>query len=47
MSDYSLSHNLIVPDGLIASTSLVHDLSLFTLNKKDFKFISGLDLYEF
>ena len=47
MTDYSLSHNLTVPDGFIASTALVHDLSLFTLNKKDFKFIAGLDLYEF
>ena len=46
LENYSLSHNLTVPDALIAATSLIHDLELYTLNIKDFKFIKGLELYE-
>jgi len=44
---YSLSHNLKIPDGLIASTALAKEYELFTLNKKDFKFIHNLKLYKF
>ena len=46
MEAYSLSHNLNLPDALIAATALVHDLELFTLNQKDFRFISSLKLYQ-
>jgi predicted nucleic acid-binding protein len=42
---YSLSHKLSLPDALIASTALVHDLELYTLNVKDFQFIPNLKLY--
>lgn len=42
---YGLSHTLAVPDALIAATALVHDLPLYTLNTKDFRFIEGLRLY--
>ena len=45
MEQYSLSHGLAIPDALIAATALVHSLELFTLNKKDFRFIQGLSLY--
>ncbi len=45
MSTYSLSHNLSLPDGLIAATAIVHDTPFYTLNTKDFKFISGLKLW--
>ncbi len=45
MTNYSLSHNLSVPDGLIAATSIAHDIPLYTLNKKDFKYIDGLKLW--
>jgi len=45
MERYTLSHGLSVPDGIIAATSLVEDVPLFTLNQKDFKFINGLELY--
>jgi predicted nucleic acid-binding protein len=47
LEKYSLSHNLTVPDAFIASTSLTHELKLFTLNIKDFKPTGGLILYKF
>jgi predicted nucleic acid-binding protein len=45
ISTYALSHRLAVPDGFIAATALACDVELFTLNKKDFRFIEGLKLY--
>lgn len=42
---YAKSHNLTIPDSLIASTCKAFDLTLFTYNKKDFKYIEGLKLY--
>ena len=42
---YALSHTLAVPDALIAATALIHNLPLYTLNQKDFRFIEGLRLY--
>ncbi len=41
---YAKSHNLSMPDSLIASTCKVHNLTLFTYNKKDFRYIEGLNL---
>ena len=46
MEQYSLSHRISVPDGLIAATSLVENVSLYTYNLQDFKFIKGIDLYK-
>ena len=46
MESYSLSHKLSLPDALIAATALVHNLELYTLNTKDFRFISNLKLYQ-
>ena len=46
MEIYSLSHKLNIPDALIASTALVNQVELYTLNRKDFLFITGLKLYE-
>ncbi len=46
MEAYSLSHKLSIPDALIAATALEHDLELYTLNAKDFRFISNLKLYQ-
>ena len=43
---FSLSHNLEIPDGIIASTALIYDLPLFTHNVKDFKYIPKLKLYD-
>jgi predicted nucleic acid-binding protein len=45
MEKYVLSHKLSIPDALIASTALVHKIELFTLNKKDFHYITELRLY--
>lgn len=41
---YSLSHNLNLPDALIAATAIYEDKSLYTLNKKDFKFLEKVSL---
>jgi predicted nucleic acid-binding protein len=42
--NYAKSHNLSIADSLIASTSINANISLYTLNLKDFKFIKGLNL---
>lgn len=44
MSKYSLSHNLTLPDAMIAATAISNNIPLYTLNKKDFKFIVGMKL---
>jgi len=46
MEKYCLSHKLTIPDAIIAATSIYYDAPLFTLNKKDFKFISRIKLYQ-
>ncbi|MCL2329474.1 MAG: type II toxin-antitoxin system VapC family toxin [Bacteroidetes bacterium] len=46
MENYSLSHKLSFPDALIAATALHHNVELFTLNTKDFRFIPNLKLYQ-
>ncbi|MCW9709120.1 type II toxin-antitoxin system VapC family toxin [Fodinibius salsisoli] len=46
MDTYSLSHNLSLPDGLIAATAIVEDIPLYTRNKKDFRYIEELKLYQ-
>lgn len=43
---YSSSNGLLLGDSLIAATALYLDIPLFTFNKKDFKFIKYLKLYE-
>jgi len=43
---YAKSHSLSIPDSLIASTCKIHNLTLFTYNKKDFKYINDLILYQ-
>ena len=45
MESYALSHKLAIPDAIIAATALVNNLDLYTLNQKDFRFISNLSLY--
>ena len=45
MHDYSLSHKISIPDALIASTAIFSHSKLYTINKKDFSFIKGLQLY--
>ncbi len=46
MKTYSLSHNLTLPDALIAATTLHHNMQLFTRNLKDFRYITDLQLYQ-
>jgi predicted nucleic acid-binding protein len=45
IENYKLSHNLAMPDTLIAATALYTGFKLFTFNLRDFKYIKGLDLY--
>ena len=45
LENHSLSHNLTVPDALIAATTLIYGVQLYTLNLKDFKYIDGIVLY--
>ncbi len=42
--EYAKSHSLDIPDSLIASCAIEKNLSLFTLNLKDFRFIKGLTI---
>ncbi|CAA6803824.1 MAG: Unknown protein [uncultured Campylobacterales bacterium] len=41
---YAKSHNLNIPDSLIASSVSKHNSKLFTLNTKDFKYIENVVL---
>ena len=41
---HTLSHRLGIADTLIAATALYYRLPLYTKNKKDFKFIKGIEL---
>lgn len=42
---YAKSHHLDIPDALIAASALVNKFRLMTYNKKDFKYIDGLSLF--
>ena len=44
IKNYSKSHGLAIPDAIIASVAMERKLPLYTLNIKDFTFISGLRL---
>ena len=46
VKQYCLSHKLKLPDAQIAATAILHDVELFTLNRKDFVYIPNLKLYE-
>jgi len=46
VESYCLSQKLALPDALIAATAIYHNIELFTLNTKDFKFIPNLKLYQ-
>ena len=43
---YVLSHKLHFADAMIASTSIYYHIPLFTLNRKDFKYIDDIYLYK-
>lgn len=44
---YRLSHGVLIPDMLIASTALTLEIPLLSKNQKDFRFIKKLDLIEY
>jgi len=44
LQQYYLSHSLLIADGLIAATALVHKELFITKNQRDFRFIAGLNL---
>ncbi len=44
--NYSLNYRPAIPDMIIAATALYHEFELYTLNKKDFRFIPGIKLIE-
>jgi hypothetical protein len=44
IENYSKSHQLEIPDALIAATAITNQLPLFTYNQKDFRYIPGLIL---
>ena len=46
LGTYVLSNRLKMADALIAATALHHRIPLYTLNKKDFRYITGLQLHE-
>jgi predicted nucleic acid-binding protein len=46
MLDYSLSHRLSLPDGLIAATALIQNIPLYTHNRKDFEYIKDIQLFK-
>ena len=44
LKQYFLSQGLLIADGLIAATALIHDEALITKNQRDFRFIADLNL---
>ena len=42
---YALSHKLALPDALIAATAIYHEIELYTLNIKDFRFLESVKLF--
>ena len=44
VKEYNLSHNMKIMDAIIASTVLIYDIKLMTLNRKDFIYLDGIKL---
>ncbi|QFS46584.1 type II toxin-antitoxin system VapC family toxin [Nostoc sphaeroides CCNUC1] len=44
MQSYRLSHNLAIPDSLIAATAIVGNYPFITKNQRHYRFIQGLNL---
>ena len=42
---YKLSQNLQIPDAIIGATAIIHQIPLFTYNRKDFDFMPNIQLY--
>ncbi|MDB9313348.1 type II toxin-antitoxin system VapC family toxin [Spirulina sp. CS-785/01] len=44
---YNLSHNLLIPDALIAATVISENIALLSKNQKDYRFIPNLNLLNY
>ena len=44
VKEYNLSHNMKMMDAIIASTVMVYSIKLMSLNRKDFKYLEGVEL---
>lgn len=44
LQQYRLSHGLLIPDALIASTALSQGIKLVSKNQRDYRFVEGLEL---
>jgi len=44
VKEYNLSHNMKMMDAIIASTAMVYDIKLMSLNRKDFVYLDDLEL---
>jgi predicted nucleic acid-binding protein len=47
LHQYRLSHGLLIPDALIAASSLFTGHGLLTKNQRDYRFIEGFNLLPF
>jgi hypothetical protein len=44
VENYKLSHNIQIPDAIIAATAVINKMPLFTYNTKDFRYIPKIEL---
>lgn len=47
LKQYFLSHGLLIADGLIAATALIHNQAFITKNQRDFRSITDLNLLSY
>jgi len=47
VEQYCLSHKMDIEDAIIAATAIYHNIELFTLNLKDFRFLPDIKIYNF
>jgi predicted nucleic acid-binding protein len=47
LSQYRLSHGLLIPDALIAASAIIFNVPLLTKNQGDYRFITGLKLLSY
>jgi predicted nucleic acid-binding protein len=44
LGQYFLSPGLLIADGVIAATALIHNEAFITKNQRDFRFVANLNL---
>lgn len=47
LRQYRMSHGLMIPDALIAATALTMNQPFITKNRRDYRFIPGLQLLQY